>query len=1007
MGKQQGEIKPLLNEQVSVGQPETHQLLKQIRNLDGHTQPINRLAWSPDNRLLATTSYDCTVRLWNMTARDAPLVLAGPTDWVTSITWSPDARALAAGSGDSKIWLWNPDTGQTIKAFKAHTRTIFNVAWSPEGNMLASASGDTSIALWHIPSLKLLTMLQGHSGAVYRVAWSPNGRELASSSEDRTVRIWDAQSGRLKRILEGHTGPVYDLAWSPDGRILASASDDKTIRLWGRQVGVLEGHTNVISSLSFSFDGRFLASKSLDGTVRLWRCDRWETVEIISEPASPYWTSGLAFHPQRSFLATLGADNQSVRVWRFSSDALGAAEALEQTVSYTSAKVVLVGDSGVGKTGLADALMGQPVTGTISTHGRHVRRFDSEENVLGSGVREIRETYLWDLAGQPTYRLIHQLHLSQVVVAMVVFDMKGDLDPFSGVKFWARALRHAQRLKGSEWPLKMFLIAGRTDRGGVGVSKQRIDGEMQRLKFDRYFETSAMQGWGVAELEAAIHNSINWNSLPKVSSTTLFQNIKDYLTSIRESGRLLHTVDQLYDSFLHTPDAPEESPDLRAQFETCISLVESQALIRRFSFGNLVLLQPEILDAYASAMIAAAKDEADGAGSIAEEVIINGRFRMPDEERIADTQDERLLLIATVEDLIGHEIALRDEDPNGISLLVFPSQSGRIYPDMPEPDSRTAIFIFEGPVLNIYATLAVRVWNSQLFYSKDVYENATFFYETDERNPRAAVRVYLRPIEEGKAELSVFFGDRLTEKTRRYIEEYVYAHLVRRASPGTVKRKQLLICPACGTAISDTIVRKRIKEGKSDVGCPYCDTRIPLKAEAPVTAQQSLLRQAMITRVDNKADLQRERQMAISTIQGKRLTGDYDIFFCHNNLDKPDVKQIGERLQEYKLLPWLDEWELTDPESWQQMTEQQILNSKLLAFFVGSNGIEPRQEQELNLFAGLKRPIILVFLPNTPRNVTYPRSLQAAIWVDFRKPDTDAMGDLVGAITGVHPHRVK
>lgn len=1007
MARRQGETGQLLSEEVTAKQPEIQQLLKQIRNLEGHTQSVNRLAWSPDNRLLASTSYDCTVRLWNMMAREAPFILSGPTDWVTSVTWSPDGRAVAAGSGDNKIWLWNPDTGQMIKAFKAHTRTIFSVSWSPEGQMLASGSGDTSIALWHIPSLKLLKILQGHSGAVFRVVWSPTGRELASCSEDQTVRIWDAQSGRLKRILEGHTGPVYDLAWSPDGRILASASEDMTIRLWGRQVGVLEGHTNIISSLSFSFDGRFLASKSMDGTVRLWRCDRWETVEIIPEPASPYWTAGLAFHPQRPILATLGEENLSVRVWRFSSDALGAAEAVEQTVSYTSAKVVLVGDSGVGKTGLADALMGLPVTGTVSTHGRHVRRFDSRESVRGNGVREIHETYLWDLAGQPTYRLIHQLHLNQVVVAMVVFDMKSDIDPFAGVRFWARALRHAQKLKGGDWPLKMFLVAGRTDRGGVGVSKQRIEGEMQRLKFDRYFDTSAMQGWGVAQLEAAIHNSITWNALPKVSSTTLFQNIKDFLIRIRESGRLLHTIDQLYDTFLHLPDTPRDNPDLPAQFETCIGLVESQALIRRFSFGNLVLLQPEILDAYASTIITAAKDEADGAGSIAEEVVINGRFRMPEEDRIPDEKEERLLLIATVEDLIRHEIALRDEDPNGISLLVFPSQSARIYPDMPEPDSKTAIFTFEGPVLNIYATLAVRVWNSQLFYSKDVYENATFFYETDERSPRATCRIYLRPIEEGKAELSVYFGDKLTEKTHRYVEEYVNAHLVRRASPGTVKRKQLLICPKCGKAVSDTVVKARLKDGKPDVGCPYCDFRIPLKVEAPVTAQQSLLRQAMITRVDNKADLQRERQMAISVIQGKRATEDYDIFFCHNNLDKADVKQIGERLQEYKLLPWLDEWELNANQPWQPLIEKQIAQSRLMAFFVGSNGVDPRQEQELNQFVGQNGSIILVFLPTAPRNVSYPRLLQAARWVDFRKSDPDPMEELVAAITGAHPRRNK
>ncbi|NWG16957.1 MAG: hypothetical protein HXY41_10005, partial [Chloroflexi bacterium] len=753
--------------------------LKPLRHLTGHSETINRIAWSPDNKTLATPSNDQTIRLWDMTAKDEPIIISGPTERVTSSAWSPDGSMLAAGSGDSRVWLWHIPTGQ-VRNYRAHTRTVFSVAWSPDGKLLASGSGDASIAICYAASQRLVKPLLGHSGAVHRVLWSPNGKELASCSDDQTIRIWDTATWRVKRILEGHTGPVYDLAWTPDGKLLASASEDLTIRLWGRMVGVLEGHTGIVNSLSFSFDGKFLASKSMDGSVRLWRCDTWETVEIVEEPASRSWTAGLAFHPKRPVLATLGEADMVVRVWRFHSNVLGIAEPVMPTVRYTAAKVVLVGDSGVGKTGLADALLKQPVTGTISTHGRHVRRLDVQEHLVGSGVNEIQEIYLWDMAGQPSYRLVHQLHLSQVVVALVVFDVKSDTDPFSGVKYWVRALRHAQQLKGALLPLKLFLVAARIDRGGVGVSTQRIEGIRQSLKFDRYFATSAVENIGIPELEGAIQNAIDWDALPKVSSTWLFQTIKNFLSRIRESHTgLLYTVDDLYDTFIHQPDAPEQTGDLRTQFETCIALVESQALIRRFSFGNLVLLQPEILDTYASAMIAAAKDEPEGAGSIAEEDVKHGRFRIPETERIADEAEEQLLLIATVEDLIQHEIALRDEDANGVPILVFPSQSASLPPEAPHPDSRTVIFTFEGPMLNVYAMLAVRLWNSGLFTSKDVYENATFFTDA----VGGTSKVYLEQKEEGKAEIQVFFDEAVSEKTRKQTEEYIHAHLLRRAIP--------------------------------------------------------------------------------------------------------------------------------------------------------------------------------------------------------------------------------
>jgi hypothetical protein len=113
-------------------------------------------------------------------------------------------------------------------------------------------------------------------------------------------------------------------------------------------------------------------------------------------------------------------------------------------------------------------------------------------------------------------------------------------------------------------------------------------------------------------------------------------------------------------------------PDnLQAKFDTCIGLVESRELIRRLSFGNFVLMQPEQLDAYASAMRNAVRDEPDGMGSIAAEEARAGRFRMSEDERIKDKAQESLLLIATVEDLLRHEIALREQEDEGL-YLIFP-----------------------------------------------------------------------------------------------------------------------------------------------------------------------------------------------------------------------------------------------------------------------------------------------------------------------------------------------
>src|SRR5205823_12565152 len=97
-----------------------------------------------------------------------------------------------------------------------------------------------------------------------------------------------------------------------------------------------------------------------------------------------------------------------------------------------------------------------------------------------------------------------------------------------------------------------------------------------------------------------------------------------------------------------------------------------------------------------------------------------------EQERIADTEQEKLLLIAMVEDLLRYEIALREQTDER-AYLIFPSQSTRENPNLPEPEGKAAVFSFEGPVLNVYATLAVRLSHSGLFKMKELWKNATTY----------------------------------------------------------------------------------------------------------------------------------------------------------------------------------------------------------------------------------------------------------------------------------------
>jgi WD40 repeat protein len=966
---------------------------------------INRLAWSPDGRMLASGSPDHTVQIWDTEAAELRCTLRGHDKVVSSVAWSPDGQRLVSGSDDETIRLWDWANERTLLKFKGHTQNVTSVAWSPDGEALASTSDDATVCLWDVGTGLERKRLRGHTGPVLSVAWSPDGQALASGSFDSTVRLWDSATGELRHFLRQHSGKVYSVAWSPDGRMLASGSDDRTIGLWDtleQRVMILEGHTSAVSCVSFSSDGGLLASRSFDDTIRLWQCNTWNTVAMWAESGRwPY--SALAFHPQGSVLATLGDYDKVIHIWDLDLATLLNDSSPTEAVQYTNAKVVLLGDTGVGKSGLGLVLIGKPFSPTMSTHGRCIWKFCSQDVELAHGRKETHEMFLWDMAGQSGYRLVHQLYLDQVAVALVVFDARSESAPFTGVHHWARALRQVQRIHGDTAPpIKRFLVAARLDVGRIGVGRSGIEDLMRQQGFDEYFETSAKEGWDIERLVAAIRGAIDWESLPKVSSTALFQRIKMFLLNEKGAGRRLSTVDDLYLDFMRSGQAPAEHEELRAQFETCIGLVERQGLIQGLNFGNLVLLQPELRDAYAAAIVLAAQDEREGRGCIAEADAREGRFRMPEDVRLANKEQEKLLLIATIEDLLRHEVALREHAKGG-PYLILPSQFSRKHPQAPDPEGKGVVFTFEGPVLNIYATLAVRLSHSRLFKNDQMWKNAA----TYGAQSGGVCGVSLREVEEGQGELTLFFTSEVNEETRVQFGAYVFLHLQRWALPESIHVRRVFTCSnsECRTPVSDSQVKGRRKLGFDWIKCPVCESRIDFELE--LKRRREAVDRAIATYakdMDRAADTQRDRDIADSVVQGKRETSDFDTFLCHNSEDKPAVKEIGIRLRNQGILPWLDEWELQPGLSWQRLLEEQIKQIKSAAVFVGTAGLGPWQREELEAFLleFVRRgcPVIPVVLAGAPQKPELPVFLKSRTWVDFRKQDPDPMKQLLWGITG-------
>ncbi|MFL5590873.1 MAG: WD40 repeat domain-containing protein, partial [Ktedonobacteraceae bacterium] len=311
---------------------EAGQTLHLVRQ--AHTDIVTSIAFSPDERTLASGSVDNSVKLWDV-ASGAALWTGWHTKGTTCLAFAPDGSLLASGGSEATVRLWDAKLGTPLEELP-HPGAVLSLAWhpvwgtgNPDGRLLASGDVAGTIRLWERQPTGPATCVQtlvGHTNWVRGLAFAPNGSRLASASWDGTLKLWEVGetgSHRLRQTLVGHTKQVQTLAWhpvwgtgNPDGGTLASGSFDHTIRLWDGKAGtsrvVLQGHSAVVTGLAFTPDSRHLLSGSGDGTLRLWDVERGESLRVMQGYTASLLD--LDWSPDGSRLASAGADTL-VTLW--------------------------------------------------------------------------------------------------------------------------------------------------------------------------------------------------------------------------------------------------------------------------------------------------------------------------------------------------------------------------------------------------------------------------------------------------------------------------------------------------------------------------------------------------------------------------------------------------------------------------------------------------------------------------------------------------------------------
>jgi small GTP-binding protein len=555
---------------------------------------------------------------------------------------------------------------------------------------------------------------------------------------------------------------------TPDGKLAVSGSNDKTVRVWdvetGKCLAILEGHTVGVFGVAMTPDGKLAVSGSVDGTMYVWELPPYGEKAIKESEAT----------------------------------------------QYTNAKVLLVGETGVGKSGLAYRLIEDSFVPTISTDGVWATQLKLPHET-GSGEIE-REIWLWDFAGQADYRLIHQLFMDETALAVLVFNPQSE-NPFDGLGQWDRDLQRAARR-----PFKKLLVAGRCDRGGLMVSGHNIERFRQERGFTRYLETSAYTGKGCTDLRDAIISSIPWDDIPWTASPRVFKLLKEEIVKLKDEGKALLRMGELKQQLeMRLPGETFTLEQLRA----VVGLLASPGIVWQLEFGDFVLLQPERINAYAAAVIRKVRAHTEEIGIIPEADVIAGKLDYQDMKRLPP-EEEQIVLRAMHQTLIDHGLCLREATEAG-TLLVFPSYFKRERPELEDYPAILVTYQFNGQLDEIYSTLVVRLHHTPAFEKDQLWRFAADF-----RTP-SGQRVGLKMTKqaEGAAEIAVYFGPGISEDTKVTFVRYVHEHLQMKAQD--VVRLRHYVCPHCNTPIENRkTVLDRLKRGLKDIVCVNCEERVPL-----------------------------------------------------------------------------------------------------------------------------------------------------------------------------------
>ena len=415
---------------------------------------INEVMFAPNGKYFVVAS---TIGIWIYDAQigNELSLLREENPYIDSIAFSPDGSMLAFSSNDEYIRIYDTSNWKIIRRLHIENRYPGPIIFSPDGKTIASANSDYTAVFWDVAAGKQINIIEGHTRNITAMAFSSDGQTFVTGSWDKSIRIWDVPSGTHKNTFTKHTDGISRIIFFPDGRTFAGVGYNRSgAHIWNIETGDYLGVPKqpISSKSTFSPDGSKMAI-AYGRELRIWNVN---TAEYIFQLSGHFYSiSSIEFSPNGRTLIT-GA-NSEIHLWDVVSGAQLMSISGHNEYAYGLAlspdnRTIAIGSR--EEIRLWDAVTGTKIKTLYETHwGNSTMSFSPNGSILASEIGW--HIHLWDVDDEtPPINLKAYLgnSASGYGVAAIAFSPNGRYlasgSSDSTVQIWYLGRTHKGTLSG-------------------------------------------------------------------------------------------------------------------------------------------------------------------------------------------------------------------------------------------------------------------------------------------------------------------------------------------------------------------------------------------------------------------------------------------------------------------------------------------------------------------------------------------------------------------------------